>query len=168
MVRRAAERRLSCPAIDPAKEEHRMRRSLIAVVLLAVVAASCGGDDGEDGGAATGATTSGATATGGAATGTTGDDCVDLSGEGGVFSITISGLAFDPSCFTASASQGISIENQDGVAHTFTIDDTQIDVEIPPGETFNGEPIAGVVEPGTYAFHCRIHPSMTGEVTVVA
>jgi plastocyanin len=139
-----------------------MRKTLIATVLLAVIAAACGGDDGGDG------ETTGATTTGATATGATAGECADLTGEGEVFSITIAGLAFDPACFTASASQGISVENQDEVAHTFTIDDTQIDVEIPPGETFNGEPIAGAVEPGTYPFHCRIHPSMTGEVTVVA
>lgn len=139
-----------------------MRRTLITAVFLALLAAACGGDDGDDGEA------TGATATGATATGATGGECADLTGEGEVFSITIAGLAFDPDCFTASASQGISIENQDDVAHTFTIDDTQIDVEIPPGETFNGEPISGAVEPGTYGFRCRIHSSMTGEVTVVA
>ena len=34
--------------------------------------------------------------------------------------------------------------------------------------TFNGAPITGVVEPGTYGLVCTIHPAMTGEVTVVA
>jgi plastocyanin len=137
---------------------------LITATLVALVAAACGGDDGGDG-EATGATApTGSTAP----TGATGGDCVDLTGEGDVFSITIADLTFEPDCFTASASQGISIENLDGVAHTFTIDDTQIDVEVPPGEIFNGEPIAGAVEPGTYGFRCRFHSTMTGEVTVQA
>ena len=76
-----------------------------------------------------------------------GGDCVDLTGEGATFTITISDFAFDPNCFTASASQGISIVNQDDADHTFTITDTQIDVPIAAGETFNGEPI-GSGEPG--------------------
>ena len=36
----------------------------------------------------------------------------------------------------------------------------------PAGETFNGEPVSGVLEPGTYDFFCRFHPSMTGTITV--
>jgi plastocyanin len=35
-------------------------------------------------------------------------------------------------------------------------------------ERFNGEPITGAVEPGTYDFNCTIHPQMTGVVTIVA
>ena len=80
--------------------------------------------------------------------------------------ITIADFAFDPNCFTASASQGITIVNQDDADHTFTIPDTQVDVPIAAGETFNGE--SGAVEPGTYDFLCTIHPTMTGQVTVVA
>ena len=37
---------------------------------------------------------------------------------------------------------------------------------IAAGETFNGEPVSGVVAPGTYDFRCRFHPAMTGTVTV--
>jgi plastocyanin len=46
--------------------------------------------------------------------------------------------------------------------------DTQIDVPIAAGQTFNGEPISGAVEPGTYDLLCTIHPTMTGQVTIVA
>jgi plastocyanin len=92
---------------------------------------------------------------------------VDLTGEGDVFTVTIADFTFDPSCFTASASQGITVVNEDDVGHTFTMVGTDINVPIAGGETFNGEPISGVVEPGTYEFVCTIHPQMTGEVTVV-
>ena len=51
-------------------------------------------------------------------------DCADLTGEGATFTITISDFAFDPNCFTASASQGITIVNQDAADHTFTITGT--------------------------------------------
>ena len=99
---------------------------------------------------------------------TAGSDCADLTGEGATFTITIADFAFDPNCFTASASQGITIVNQDDADHTFTIPDTQVDVPIAAGETFNGEPLPERVEPGTYDFLCTIHPTMTGQVTVVA
>jgi len=51
--------------------------------------------------------------------------------------------------------------NKDGIDHTFTVPETQIDVPVAALETFNGEPIAGAVEPGTYDFNCTIHPQMT-------
>ena len=126
---------------------------LVAVGALGLT--SCSSDDGDG-------TTGVETGT----TGTTESDCVDLTGEGATFTITISDFAFDPNCFTASASQGITIVNQDDADHTFTIPDTQVDVPIAAGETFNGE--SGAVEPGTYDFLCTIHPTMTGQVTVVA
>ncbi len=132
--------------------------------LVFVLAATCAlgltACSSDDGGGATGAETG--------ATGTTGNrDCVDLTGEGATFTITISDFAFDPNCFTASASQGISIENQDAADHTFTITGTDVDVPIAAGQTFNGEPISGAVSPGTYDFLCTLHPTMTGQVTIV-
>lgn len=149
-----------------------MRKVLLVLTAVAALLPACGGDD--DGGttAATGDTAAETGATGATAeTGATGDasgDCVDLTGEGDVFTVTIADFTFDPSCFTASASQGITVVNEDDVGHTFTMVGTDINVPIAGGETFNGEPIAGVVEPGTYEFVCTIHPQMTGEATVVA
>ena len=131
--------------------------SRLGVVLAAVCAlglTACSSDDG-----------SGTT---GSETGTTGNGaCADLTGEGSTFTITISDFEFDPNCFTASASQGISIENQDAADHTFTVTGTDIDVPIAAGQTFNGEPISGAVSPGTYDFLCTLHPTMTGQVTIV-
>jgi plastocyanin len=125
-----------------------MRRSLfVLVVVLALGLVACGGDD-ETPPSATG-----------------GSDCADLT-AGDTFTITTVDFAFEPSCFTARADQGITIVNEDSADHTFTIAGTEIDVTIPAGETFNGESVSGVLEPGTYDFACRIHPSMTGTVTV--
>lgn len=144
-----------------------MRRLVFGLVgVLALVLAGCSSDDGTGPTAATG--TTGTTVS----TGTTGSDganadCADLTGEGAAFTITIADFAYDPPCFTASASQGISIVNQDAADHTFTITGTDIDVPIAAGQTFNGEPISGAVSPGTYDFLCTLHPTMTGQVTIV-
>jgi plastocyanin len=119
----------------------------VLVAALAMGLVACGG---------------GADAPGG---GTADPSCVDLT-AGDTFTITITDFAFDPACLTVKASQGISIVNQDSVDHTFTISGTQIDVTIPAGQTFNGEAVSGAVEPGTYGVFCRLHPSMTGTVTV--
>ena len=132
-----------------------MRRLVfVLVAVLAMGLVACGGDD-ETPPAATGDT---------GATGTTAG-CADLT-DGDTFTLTISGFAFDPSCFTARAAQSISIVNEDSADHSFTISGTQIDTTIPAGETFNGGSVSGVLEPGTYDFFCRFHPSMTGTITV--
>ena len=136
-----------------------MRKSMfLMVAVLALTVAACSSDDG---GEATGTET-------GATTGATGGECVDLTGEGAVFTITISDFAFVPDCFTASAAQGITVVNEDSADHTFTMVGTPIDAPIAAGGTFSGDPITGVVAPGTYDLLCTIHPTMTGEVTVVA
>src|SRR5512133_2554898 len=128
MVRRAlgsrpsahpgAEHGRSYPLPDRSRED-RMRK--LVFVLVAVCALGLTACSSDDGGGTTGAETgsTGSTENGG---------CVDLTGEGATFTITISDFAFDPSCFTASASQGISIVNQDAADHTFTITGTDIDV----------------------------------------
>jgi plastocyanin len=138
-----------------------MRRpTFVLVAVLAMGLVACGGGD------ETPPATTGDTATTTGATGTTGSaECADLT-AGDTFTLTISGFAFDPSCFTARAAQSISIVNEDSADHSFTISGTQIDVTIPAGQTFNGESVSGVLEPGTYDFFCRFHPSMTGTITV--
>jgi plastocyanin len=142
-----------------------MRKLVFVLVgLLVLVLTACSSDGGGGTTASTGSTA--ATGSNGGETGN--GDCADLTGEGATFTITIADFAYDPPCFTASASQGISVVNKDDVDHTFTMTGTQIDVPVAAGETFNGEPIAGAVEPGTYDFVCTIHPQMTGQVTVVA
>jgi plastocyanin len=148
-----------------------VRKTLVVLTAVAALFPACRGDDGGGSTAATGHTAEATGATGATSeTGATGDasaDCPDLTGEGDVFTVTIADFTFDPNCFTAGASQGITVVNEDDVGHTFTMVGTDINVPIPPGETFNGEPNADL-EPGTYEFVCTIHLQMTGEATVVA
>lgn len=114
---------------------------LAGVFVVAMVLAACGGDD--DGGATTGSTT-----------GPTG-------GSGGT-AITIEGLAFDPSTLQVSGETILTITNNDGVTHTFTLDDGSVDEEIPGGESID----VTVAPSETTGFHCKIHPSMTGTLEV--
>ena len=121
-----------------------VRRSILTLALIALAVPACSG--GSEGG---------------------GEDCADLSTQGETYAVTIEDFAYDPSCFTASASQGIRITNADDAVHTFTLRDTEIDLEVPAGETVEGAPATGVLDPGTYDLICTYHPEMTGEVTVV-
>ncbi|MEX2203424.1 MAG: hypothetical protein WD965_05000 [Actinomycetota bacterium] len=141
---------------------------IVLGAVLAMTATACGGDGGQD---ADGPGVTGATGATGGTEGTapTGANCVDLTGEGVAFTIRLEKNEFVPNCFTASASQGITIVNADAILHNFTLQGTSIDVDIPPGDEFNGEPIAGVVDPGLYVLVCKYHlPGMVGEITVGA
>jgi plastocyanin len=95
-------------------------------------------------------------------------DCVDLSTQGESFTITLRGNEFVPSCFTASAAQRLTLVNEDGVLHSFTLEGTPVDVDIEGNRTLDLDPVSGVVEPGTYDLICKYHlPGMAGTVTVV-
>jgi plastocyanin len=119
---------------------------LAAVLVLALAAAACGGDDGNgngDGGGGGGATG----ATGGAGDGTT---------------ITISGFTFSPATLEVSGETTITVTNEDGAAHTFTLDDGSVDQRVEGGETIE----VTVNASETTGYHCAIHPQMTGTLEV--
>jgi plastocyanin len=135
------------PGRSPTDQEARLhaRRSLVALALVTLPLTACGG--GSDGG--------------------DGEGCTDLSTRGDTFEVTIENFEYSPECLTASASQSIRVRNVDDAIHSFTLEGTEVDVDIEGGETFEGEAVSGVVEPGTYPLICTYHPEMTGEVTVV-
>jgi plastocyanin len=65
---------------------------------------------------------------------------------------------------TAGPGSGVTVANRDGVPHTVSADDGSFDsgtVDAGATGTF-GAPEA----PGTYQFHCEIHPQMSGTLTV--
>jgi plastocyanin len=120
---------------------------MAGLFVMALVLGACGGDD--DGG------TTGPTATG--PTGATGE----TNGGGGT-EITIEGSAFDPSTITVSGPTEVTVTNNDGLPHTFTLDDGSADLALGAGES--GTVTVDISE--TTGFHCAIHPSMTGTVEV--
>ena len=88
--------------------------------------------------------------------------CVVASGAGDVAG-TIADNTFDPADVTATVGQVVAFTNQDSVPHTFTLDDGSCDT----GQIANGA--AGAIQfdaAGSYPFHCTVHPSMKGTVTV--
>jgi plastocyanin len=126
-----------------------MSRRALALAVVLVSAAACGGDDG--------------------GTEDPAEECVDLTTQGDSFTVTMSGLEFVPACFTASASQRLTLVNEDGALHSFTIEGTAIDVDIAGGETLDLSPVSGQVAPGKYELICKYHlPSMSGSVTIAA
>ncbi len=68
-----------------------------------------------------------------------------------------------PSTVTIAAGVQVQWINQDGTAHTVTADDARFHSDIlDRGQTFSQTFSA----PGTYSYHCSIHPFMKGKVVV--
>ena len=118
------------------------------VAVLVLTFSACGGDEGGGNG------TDGGTPA----------ECADLSADD-PFTVRMVDNAFEPSCFTARSESTITVINEGALPHTFTIADTQVDVTVQPGETFNGES-AGLA-PGDHDLMCTLHPEMTGTIEVV-
>jgi plastocyanin len=94
------------------------------------------------------------------------------SGDGGpctvttdapAVTVTIAGSAFDPGTVQATVGQAIGWENQDALPHTATLDEGDCTTE-----NLGRGDVGGLVfsVPGTYSYHCRIHPDMTGTIEI--
>jgi plastocyanin len=78
--------------------------------------------------------------------------------------ITISNFSFSPSSFTAKAGQKVSVTNSDSAQHSLTSDDGSFDTGLM--STGQSGSFTAPAQPGTYKFHCQIHTTMTGTLTV--
>jgi plastocyanin len=77
--------------------------------------------------------------------------------------VTIADLAYSPDPVQAKVGGAIEWHNEDGVPHTATLDDIDCDTDqIIRG----GTGVLVFSEAGTYAYHCRIHSSMHGTITI--
>lgn len=130
--------------------------ALVAVMAVALLGTACSDDEPDD---ATPDTT--------ASTTDSADGTVDPGetedGSGGD-GIVAEGFAF--TSVTAAPGAEVQVSNQDSARHTVTADDGEFD----SGEIDGGGAgsITAPDQPGDYAFHCEIHPDMTGTLTVEA
>jgi plastocyanin len=136
-----------------------MRRALIFVLTLAsaMAFAACGAS-GSGSGGSTPPEASAPPASDGGSTAA----CEVASGTGDVAG-TIAGNAFDPAEVSATVGQVVGFTNEDAVPHSFTLDDGSCDT----GTFETGA--SGAIRfdaAGSYPFHCTVHPTMTGTVTV--
>ncbi len=82
--------------------------------------------------------------------------------------ITIVGMngnqSFSPSPVTVKVGQTVAWRNADSITHTATSDAGAFDTgSIGPGATSNAIQMNTA---GTFGYHCSIHPSMVGTITV--
>lgn len=88
--------------------------------------------------------------------------CTQGAGSGGQ-TVTIKNFAFSPADLTISAGTTVTFTNNDNATHTATADDGSFDC----GPISNGQSFSFTFSTaGSFAFHCKIHPSMTAKITV--
>ena len=80
--------------------------------------------------------------------------------------IDIANFAFSPSTLTIKAGDSVTWTNRDSSAHTVTSDSgNELDSEI----ISNGQIYAHVfAQPGTYSYHCALHPGMKATIVVTS
>jgi plastocyanin len=95
--------------------------------------------------------------------------CLALAGSGLALAadqaVTMDNLSFAPSTVTINVGDLVRWRNNDNVSHTATADDGSFDT----GTISSGQNDAVTFDTaGTFAYHCSIHPNMTGTVVVEA
>ncbi len=124
-----------------------MNRRILAVWMLAATAGACGGSSGSPATSPTPAPV--------AASPTT------VLIPSGAYTGSVAGFA--PTPLTVPAGTTVTFGNNDGVVHTTTSDTAVWDSQsLDSGKTFERRFDA----PGTYKYHCTIHPFMTGTIVV--
>ncbi|MFO7779006.1 MAG: plastocyanin/azurin family copper-binding protein [Nitriliruptoraceae bacterium] len=83
--------------------------------------------------------------------------------------VVVRDIAFQEPSLTVAAGTTVTWSNEDGVGHTVTSGTPDAPTEVFDEELPSGTEVQITLdEPGTYAYWCRIHPSMTAEVVVEA
>ena len=123
---------------------HHSIGSLAVVASVALLLAGCGG----------GSSSSGSAKSSGSSTETA------VAGS----AVNISNFKFSPASVTAKPGARVTVTNEDSVTHTVTADDGH---SFDTGNLAHGQShTISVNKPGTYSYHCTIHPYMHGTLVV--
>ena len=132
-----------------------IRRASVALGLFSMLTlAACGGGT---------ATTAPSTAASAPAESSAGELPCAPSTAAGTVAVSIKDLAFNPSEITAKVGDVITFTNEDSPNHTATLDQGDCGTENLSNGASGGLTFSAA---GTYPFHCAIHSSMTGTITV--
>ena len=88
--------------------------------------------------------------------------CTESSATGTV-AVSIKGFAFNPADIQAKVGDIIQFTNDDTTGHTATVDDGSCTTPTIAASAADGLTFSAA---GTYPFHCAIHSSMKGTITV--
>lgn len=78
--------------------------------------------------------------------------------------VELADFEFKPLCVEASAGDTLTLTNTGEAPHTYTVSDSDVNVNLDGGET--GEVALGDLAAGTYAVRCTYHPQMVGALRV--
>ena len=92
-----------------------------------------------------------------------GAPCAVAQSAGSV-AVKIANFAFDPNAVTAKVGDTITWTNSDSAGHTATVDGQDACTTQTLATGASGS--ITFSQAGTYPFHCKIHPNMTGTITV--
>jgi plastocyanin len=134
---------------------------MAGVALVAL--AACGGSGATTAPTAGGTAPAGATATaGGGAGGGSVAANVSCNDGGTGTSVSIIDFGFQPATVAADSDNTVNWKNTGAVTHTVTFDNGKDCGSLAAGDSLTVKFNA----PGTYTYHCSIHSSMKGTVTV--
>ena len=139
----------------------------LAITVLTALLAACGGaasappaaSSAGGGGGSPAASTGGGSSAGGAKA-----CAVAPAGGTAATTVTIQGSAYGTPSVSAKVGDVVAWTNKDTIPHTATMDDGSCDTG-----TIAGGATAMLVftAPGTYTYHCTVHPATMKDVTVV-
>jgi plastocyanin len=122
--------------------------SLVVIAGTALLLAGCGGGSGSASGAS--AKPSGSSS--------------QTTSAGPSTAVKISNFKFSPASLTVKQGAGVTVTNEDSAAHTVTADDGH---SFDTGDLSQGATqTISVSKPGSYPYHCTIHPFMHGTLVV--
>jgi plastocyanin len=82
--------------------------------------------------------------------------------------VVIKNFAFDPSTLTVKSGTVVKWTNQDGASHAI-VSDTGSPAAFSSDSLSTGASYSYTfTQPGTYTYHCSIHPSMKGTIIVTS
>jgi hypothetical protein len=79
-------------------------------------------------------------------------------------SVELADFDFAPVCIGAASGATISLDNTGVAPHTFTVEGTDVDVNVPAGSV--GEADLSGIDSGAYAVTCTYHPQITATLRV--
>ena len=147
-------------------ESRTRSRAMIALAALLLLGAACGSDGGGAGGpyggGGAGPTSGGGAAGGDGGDGGGGED--DGGGGSAAVTVQVNNFLFAPSNIEVAAGSEIEVKNGNAnTPHTFTVEGTNIDLELSP---MDSEDVTIDLDPGSYGVICRFHGQMTATLTV--
>jgi plastocyanin len=101
---------------------------------------------------------------GGVACSTGGSEAPTCSAFTASTSVQMDDFSYGPNCLQVASGTSVSLDNAGDAPHTFTVEGTDISVDVAAGDTATAD-LSGVAA-GTYTVICTYHPQMKAAIEV--